>query len=328
MTRSPIRNSKRKNRALNTLQEKGFLACALGLLLLLLPMLLGKSPAMTGLVTALRPAGWASLVLGGTLLGLHRFAKTRQAISEEQRDSSEKDIVISTRRNRKTQPAATEPVEPQWLGGAHSPNLPAAQPPASSGVDSARQPAPAWSAEVFSSIEWRRFEAVCEALFAQAGFETRSQSHGADGGVDIWLHSRNSASAVPVAVVQCKHWQGRPVGVKEIREFFGVMASHQLKRGTYATTSKYTADAQEFAKANGINALDGAGLLKLIATRTPEQQQTLLEVAFEGDYWRPTCASCGVKMVERTPSKGGTHFWGCSHYPRCKSRLPMANALR
>ena len=27
-----------------------------------------------------------------------------------------------------------------------------------------------WSAAVFADIEWRRFEAVCEALFAQAGF--------------------------------------------------------------------------------------------------------------------------------------------------------------
>ena len=181
---------------------------------------------------------------------------------------------------------------------------------------------------MFSRIEWRRFEAVCEALFAQAGFETRSQSHGADGGVDIWLHSRNHANAAPVAMVQCKHWQGRPVGVKEMREFFGVMASHQLKRGTYATTSTYTPDAQEFAKANGINALDGAGLLQLIATRTPEQQQALLNVAFAGDYGRPTCASCGDKMVERTPAKGGARFWGCSNYPRCRSRLPMAAALR
>ena len=119
-----------------------------------------------------------------------------------------------------------------------------------------------------------------------------------------------------------------PTDVKEMREFFGVMASHQLKRGTYATTSSYTPDAQQFAKANGINALDGAGLLKLIATRTPEQQQALLQVAFEGDYARPTCASCGTKMVERTPSKGSARFWGCSGYPRCKSRLPMVAGLR
>src|SRR5665647_1275080 len=130
------------------------------------------------------------------------------------------------------------------------------------------------------------------------------------------------------AVVQCKHWHGKAVGVKELREFFGVMTSHQLKRGTYATTSTYTADAQKFATDNGINAMDGRALLDLIAKRTSEQQQALLAVAFEGEYWRPTCASCGIKLVERTPTKGGSAFWGCSNYPRCKSRIPRAAAMR
>lgn len=40
-----------------------------------------------------------------------------------------------------------------------------------------------------------------------------------------------------------------------------------------------------------------------------------------------TCASCGTKVVDRTSTKGGADFWGCSGYPKCQSRLPMA-ALR
>jgi restriction system protein len=176
-----------------------------------------------------------------------------------------------------------------------------------------------WNERVFDQIEWRRFEAVCEALFAQAGFETRAQSHGADGGVDIWLHSRYAEG--PVAVVQCKHWHGQPVGVKPVREFFGVMASNGLKRGTFATSSRFTEDALWFAKQNGISALDGAGLLALIATRTPDQQQMLLEVAYEGEYWRPTCANCGIKMVERVKRNTQDAFWGCTNYPRCRATL-------
>jgi restriction system protein len=179
-----------------------------------------------------------------------------------------------------------------------------------------------WSREVFAAIEWRRFEAVCEALFAQAGFQTDSHSHGPDGGVDIWLHSRHADRAV--SVVQCKHWRSRPVGVKEVREFFGVMASHGLKRGTYATSSTFTPDALAFAKGNGIHTLDGEGLLALIAQRTPEQQQALLAVAHEGEYWRPTCASCGLKMVERKPREGGAAFWGCPRFPACRRTLAMA----
>ena len=81
-----------------------------------------------------------------------------------------------------------------------------------------------WSREVFELIEWRRFEAVVESLFAQAGFETRSQAHGADGGVDIWLYSAHHASGdAPVSIVQCKQWMRQKVGVREVRELRGVM---------------------------------------------------------------------------------------------------------
>jgi restriction system protein len=287
------RSNKRQQRALGTILEKGFALCALGIGMLSIPMFLGKSPVLATIGNALRMPGWFALGLGVVLVGIHHFVKTKL-----------------TR-------AATRDIREQV---AHVPNEPALAPAVT------RTQATSWSPAVFATIEWRRFEAVCERLFAQAGFETKSQSHGADGGVDIWLHSRNAEG--PVSVVQCKHWQGKAVGVKEVREFFGVMASHQLKRGTYATTSTYTADAQQFAKDNGINALNGAGLLALIAKRTPEQQQELLAVAYEGEYWRPTCASCGVKLVERTPAKGGANFWGCSNYPKCKSRLPMVVALR
>jgi restriction system protein len=187
-----------------------------------------------------------------------------------------------------------------------------------------RPPATQWSARVFDDIEWRRFEELCANLFAQAGFEARSQSHGADGGVDIWLHSKHADG--PAAVVQCKHWLGKPVGVKELREFYGVMASHKLQRGTFATTSTYTPDARQFAKDNGINALDGQGLLALISTRTKQQQDALLKIAYDGEYWRPTCASCGIKMVERSTRKDGKLFWGCADYPRCRSTLPLRKA--
>lgn len=300
------RSTKRHSRRLNTLQEKGIAVCTLGAGMLLIPLFTGKSPVVVAITNGLRPVGWLALVAGTALLLLHRFIKSKQQTQPDLQSQSlpkapklvrdAGDDIASNARD--TASAATEvPVPATW-----------------------------WSSDVFAAIEWRRFEAVCERLFGQAGFETKSQSHGADGGVDIWLHCLNADG--PVAVVQCKHWQDKAIGVKELREFFGVMASHKLKRGTYATTSTYTADAQLFARDNGINALDGAGLLALIAKRSPEQQQELLAVAYEGEYWRPTCASCGTKMVKRTPSKGGANFWGCSGYPKCKSRMQMVLALR
>jgi restriction system protein len=182
-----------------------------------------------------------------------------------------------------------------------------------------------WSREVFEVIEWRRFEAVVEALFAQAGFKTRSQAHGADGGVDIWLYSVHHADAdAPVSIVQCKQWMRQKVGVREVRELRGVMAQHGIARGQFVTTSDFSADAREFADANGIGLHDVDGLLRLIAGRDAEQQQALLRVAIDGDWWRPTCASCGIKLVERTAREGGREFWGCENYPRgCRTKMAM-----
>ncbi len=177
----------------------------------------------------------------------------------------------------------------------------------------------AWTADVLELIEWRRLEAVVETLFQQAGFETKSQSHGADGGVDIWLFSKNKPGE-PASLVQCKHWSNK-VGVDKVREFKGVMASYRVERGQFVGTGGFTEDAASFARANGINLLDQNKLLALISLRQPDQQQHLLEVALEGEYWKPTCASCGAKMVKRTPRNGGRAFWGCVKFPACRNTL-------
>jgi len=182
-----------------------------------------------------------------------------------------------------------------------------------------------WSRDVFELIEWRRFEAVVETLFAQAGFATRSRPHGSDGGVDIWLYSAHHGDGdAPVSIVQCKQWMRWKVGVKEVRALRGVMAQHGIARGQFVTTSDFTGDAREFANGNGIGLHDVDGLLALIATRTPEQQAALLDVAFDGEWWRPTCASCGIKLVERTARQSGRAFWGCENYARgCTTQMAM-----
>jgi len=190
----------------------------------------------------------------------------------------------------------------------------------------ARQAPPdRWSREVFELVEWRRFEAVVGALFAQAGFETRAQAHFAGGGLDIWLYSINHADGdAPVSIVHCRQWMRQKVGVTEVRGLRGVMAQHAIVRGQFVTTSDFSADAREFAEGNGIDLHDVDGLLRLIATRPPKQQEALLRVAFEGEWWRPTCASCGIKLVERTARQSGRAFWGCENFARgCKTQMPM-----
>jgi len=290
--RSAGRGARSARRAL---KAKGLTAMALGVGLLVMSFVLNKPGPLAAVAKGLTTPAWVALGIGIVLVVLE--ALLRHGDGGEGK-----------------QPAAK--VEPTLATNHRLARTLSEAPPANASTH--------WSAAVFAAIEWRRFEAVVEALFEQAGFETRSQSHGADGGVDIWLHSKNAKG--PVSVVQCKHWRGYPVTVKELREFLGVMASHGIKRGTFATTSRFTADALEFAKANGIHVQDGNGLLRLIAQRSPEQQARLLAVAYEGEYWKPTCASCGVKMVQRESRQDGAPFWGCMNYPRCKRTLAMKAA--
>jgi restriction system protein len=306
---------RRKRARRNQLFEKGLLAVFTGGALLTVPLFLKGSPLLQPVPPALKTPGWITVALGVVLLIADRITRNLTREASERAD---------IHRARDVLPGSADMFAPE---PAAPPGTP--RPRADRAVPSSASAAPvgkgsSWDAHVFHDIEWRRFEAVCECLFSQAGFRTQSQSHGADGGVDIWLYSKHAEG--PAAVVQCKHWVGRPVGVKEVREFFGVMTSNSLKRGTFVTSSTFTAAAVEFAKSNGINMLDGNALLSQIARRSPEQQQELRAVAYEGDYWRPTCASCGVKLVDRVPAKGGDRFWGCPNFPRCRTRMAMRAA--
>ncbi|RYF40677.1 MAG: restriction endonuclease [Comamonadaceae bacterium] len=187
-----------------------------------------------------------------------------------------------------------------------------------------RPPAQAWNTQVFRDIEWQRFEAVCTILFGQAGYEIRSAPQGADGGADIWLYSAHADR--PAAMVRSLHRPGKKVALKEVQAFREAMASHGLPQGTFATSGTFSAEARAFAKANGVNALDRLALLAMISQRTAQQKNELLDVAYQGEYWRPTCVNCGTKMVERRARKKGRTFWGCTDYPRCNFMLPVQEA--
>ena len=137
-----------------------------------------------------------------------------------------------------------------------------------------------WSLDVFAAIDTQRFAAVCETWFSWAGFETRSETHRTKQGVDIWLHAAKMPG--PVAIVRCTHWLNKPVGLQDMKDFSGLVATCKSARGTFTTTSTYTPEALQFAKENGIDAVDGRSLLRRIQTRTQQSQQALLAVAYHG----------------------------------------------
>jgi restriction system protein len=136
----------------------------------------------------------------------------------------------------------------------------------------------AWSAALLDGLDQPAFEALCERLFAQAGFEPRPQPRQGGNALDLCLYSRHAPGA-PVSLVRCRHACGRELDASELRGLHLALAAHSLERGTCATDGVFTPEARQFAKEHGINALDRERLLALIGTRTQAQQQELLAAA-------------------------------------------------
>ena len=178
-----------------------------------------------------------------------------------------------------------------------------------------------WSLEVLQSLEWKRFEELCEAVFNEINLLARNTRFGSDGGIDIELYDRNAPDTL-VAIAQCKAWS-QPVGVKHIREFYGVMVASRISKAYFVSSSSFTPDAIKFSGLSEVTLISGIKLLKLIGSLSAEKSAALLRLATAGDYMTPTCPVCGLKMVSRTASNTGSSFWGCRSYPRCKGKLNM-----
>lgn len=170
-------------------------------------------------------------------------------------------------------------------------------------------------------IEWKRFETVTREFLTMTGYDAHETKVGADGGVDIRVTKRGTDAFQ--GIVQCKAWNTYRVGVKPVRELYGVMAAEKIKNGMLITSGTFTSEAEEFAKEK-IMLIPGWKFLEYIRKLPEEKQQRLLEIALEGDCRTPTCPQCDIKMKLRESKKGrnaGEQFWGCVRYPRCKQTL-------
>ena len=183
-----------------------------------------------------------------------------------------------------------------------------------------------WTLDLLSAIEWRRFEELCTRMFEHKGFTCKTQSHGADEGIDIHLYFGKDTLILD-RIVQCKAWK-KKVSVEPMRAFLGTIVANGAKRGTFVSRGGFTEDAAQFAAKNRIHTIDGQQLLELIINLGPVASSILLERITEGDYTTPTCASCGIKLVPRALDSERP-FWGCKNWRRfnkgCSTKMYMTN---
>ena len=164
------------------------------------------------------------------------------------------------------------------------------------------------------NLSWRRFESLVGEAFRRKGYLVlENPTGGADGGVDLRLRKDGK-----LVFVQCKHWKTRNVGVKVVRELYGIMTAKKAHGGILVTYGNFTQDAKEFATGKPIKLIAGSQLEKLISE---VQKSGNINASSETEL---VCPKCGSEMVLRTAKKGryaGQKFWGCSAYPGCRGTL-------
>jgi hypothetical protein len=97
-------------------------------------------------------------------------------------------------------------------------------------------------------LEPRRFEELIAELFRDLGYEVLLTPRTRDGGVDLRAVRKDSIGTL-LYLVECKRYgPSRPVGVDLVRGLYGVAKAEGASCGILATTSRFTKDAQEFAR--------------------------------------------------------------------------------
>jgi restriction system protein len=182
-------------------------------------------------------------------------------------------------------------------------------------------------------LTWQEFEMLVGESFRRKGYTVKETGGGgADGGIDLEM-SLNGQKYL----VQCKQWKTFKVGVKVVREFFGVMVANGAKGGFVVTSGIFTEDAANFAEDKNITLIDGDKLVKIInatLAAQPFEKKNAPRQGFKENSRpnkeasaSPFCPKCNNAMVKRTAKQGannGKEFWGCSQYPKCKSVVAIA----
>jgi len=137
-----------------------------------------------------------------------------------------------------------------------------------------------WSPELLQALAPAQFERLCAQLLQQGGWRLRSRQRADDGALDLRLRARDLRGAV--SVVRCLHLPAGEVDTAHLLRYYGVLAAHTLKRGTFATNASFSAEALRFAREHRIDTLDGGDLLAMVSRQPQRERQALLEQVLGG----------------------------------------------
>jgi restriction system protein len=130
-----------------------------------------------------------------------------------------------------------------------------------------------------SALKWREFEEVIGEAYKRQGYQVEERGgNEPDGGIDLILRKKGE-----MGLVQCKHWEAEQVGVKIVRELYGVVAAEGATKGIVVTTGYFTRDAEIFAHGKPLLLIRGNELSRLIE----EGQKALISKSAKISNRRP-----------------------------------------
>jgi restriction system protein len=111
-------------------------------------------------------------------------------------------------------------------------------------------------------MSWRQFELLAGEAFRRQGYTVEETGlGGADGGIDLILHKNGQTT-----LVQCKQWKNWQVGVKVVREMYGLLMHHQAAAVKIVALGDYTSDARRFAQGKPIELIHGGELISTVSS--------------------------------------------------------------
>ncbi len=176
------------------------------------------------------------------------------------------------------------------------------------------------SIDSIHKLSWQQFEELVGEAYRRQGFRVvENDGAGPDGGVDLVISKEGKRF-----LVQCKQYRSQKVGVKVVREMFGLVSAEQAAGGVIICSGQFTRDAIQFAQNKSLQLVGGEQLLQLVSAVQSDPKIVLTPVTskkFNQAVIVPVCPVCNSTMVLRTARKGkntGQQFWGCSGFPKCR----------
>jgi len=171
-------------------------------------------------------------------------------------------------------------------------------------------------------LTWREFEMLVGEFYRTKGYRVEERGGaGADGGVDLVLRSDSET-----VLVQCKHWNARSVGIKILRELFGVLVSEGATRAILITSGQVSEEAAAFCRDKPIEIVTGGEIDDMLRFGRNVTPSSLAKTTAIAENESETgCPFCGSPMVRRKAERGkyaGSYFFGCSRYPACRGTRP------